>query len=597
MLRHDFFGTDYLMFTIDSRTTRDMDDAIGVYCSPEGTWEVFVAIADASKFVPAGSDLDKSARDRGHTHYFATGTSPMLPRSLEEELSLWPNRNRRCIWINLKLNQKLEVDDVKLQVSSVKSKAKLAYPDVPLILEDPKHDLYTDMVAARKLSLGLLEKRRAKGALVFYDLNNGWVTTEEGFIKQIENKAEVMGHIIVQEMMVLANYALAAFCVENAIPVLYRNHEARPAVPERSELMRQIQDALLSPIPDLEGLRQRTHLLLNRANYAPTVAGHYGLNLPVYMHFTSPIRRYADLLNHQQIRAFLKGRPIPHTQEDLVTIANHLNDLAQKEREAAKEHFKGKAEQKASRAIDARRLEGVTAKQFERATKLEARSGEPPSEYFTEAYLRRLKENQLPIVCLTTVFMEAGPSWAEVKKASLDALVSFPANAVSVLMMACQTHSLPEVVYTTEQSGEPHAPKFKVTAFLKDKSVWTFGSSRKEAQQRAAVSLLAALSDMPLPTFPSVFEPTPEPAKKVHRFLIDPSKHPVSMLLEYCTGKNIKPADYTLTLEGPPHAPKVKCVCLFDGRQFEAEAGNKQEAKKLAAQKAVEYLLRPDGPR
>jgi ribonuclease R len=501
--------------TIDSSSTRDIDDALWIEFNADGHWHIFVSIADVSEAVSPGGKIDTRAREMVTTKYYATGNSPMLPRRFaEDELSLWPDKERKTVTVDITVKSpEMEIVKTEIYPTTLTSLGRITYDQIPAMLKDkPKIPVYDVIDIGCKMAMQLLDRRRKAGAFVLYDLNNGWITTEEGFLRKLEKKEETVGYILIQEMMVLANAQVAAFAVKNDIPVLFRNHVAMSAMPDRQILMAQIQDALTTPMADLDVVRQRTHLLLGRASYSDSLLGHYGLNLPAYLHFTSPIRRYADLVTHRQIKAFLAGQPLPYTKKDVESTATHINDTLELEREHASMHFKTKAEEKAHRDIDARRLDGLDAVHFERVTKVEARSGYDPSDAFEEAYLRRLKENRLPLICLTVILTQEGytEGWKPIVQATIDHLAKRPEDAISILSQSQQIAGWAETKFTTTHEGPDHARTFTCTATLQwdeNTSVSRLGraSTSKLAKYHAAVALLAALHGAKVP------EKTPAP--------------------------------------------------------------------------------------
>jgi ribonuclease R len=583
--------TKVLGITLDDTHTRDIDDAFWLSQEEDGL-HVFVSIADVASGVDKGSPEDEKAHQMTATRYFATGNSPMLPRHLSEDhLSLWPGKKRQSLTVELTYDAAYKLTGSKLYRSQIVSEAKLAYKDVPGYLKDESyigHKLLTD---ASKLAFALLDRRRSEGAMVLYDLNNGWVMTEEGYLKKLEDHEDTIGYIIVQELMIAANRAVSTWCLSCDIPILYRNHLARKATPDRAELMAQIKGAFETPLANLDIVRQQTHMFLERAEYSPILRGHFGLNLSAYTHFTSPIRRYADLVNHRQIRAHLKGEPLPYTQEDLEALAKHINEVNLAERQATSEHMKEKADTKArSAALDVRRIDGLGAKDFERVVKVETRSGQDPSPSFAEAFIQRARDGRVPLICLTTVLAGAPETsaWRELRSVVLENLGKHPHNVPSVLAQAMQIHGWPGIVFKAEASGPPHAPVFKVSAsFGADgaPAPMVEASTRKEADQRASLALLAARFDLPMPVVAEAPKAPPmavQVAKK-RGFDFTQQKDPVALLQEFCQAESLAPPEYTFEQTGPSHVPEITCTVKLCGKAKTVKAGSKKDAKRLAA--------------
>jgi ribonuclease R len=508
----------------------------------------------------------------------------MLPRELSEwDFSLWPGKHKPSVVVEMVLSSSFDIVSTKITQEKIVSIAKLAYEDIPGLLENEEGVHHAMLSATKRLALGLLSKRRDAGALVFYDLNNGWVTTEEGFLKQLKARTETIGYVMIQELMILTNVAVATYAVEHDIPMLFRNHEARSAAPDREALIRQIAEATSTPIIDLTSLQQRTHMLFNRASYGASLLGHYGLNVPAYLHFTSPIRRYADLVIHQQIRAHLKGEPLPYTKEGLEAVGGYLTELAQKEREAASEYFKNKAEETATRRTNARLLDGLGAKDFERAVKVEVRSGEPPSDVLREAWARRLQEGSMPSICFTTLFMYSAspPGWEILKQASIDYLLEHIADAVTILTQACQA-GWPEPNFVVEQKSAIPSVFTATVAYL-EHTASASGSTVKEARGRAGVVFLAAVSGLPAPSFPMIEIP---PATQKAQASAE-GKNPISVLMERSQSLKVTPPSFNFKLEGQSHMPAVTCTASFMGHEVKTVAPNKQEAKTAAAKALI----------
>ena len=437
---------------------------------------------------------------------------------------------------------------------------------------------------------------------MLYDLNNGWVTTEEGHLKQLDKKTATIGYIIIQELMVLANASVAEWVIEHNIPVLFRNHEARAATPDRAILVRQLQDAIHTPLEGLEALKARVHMLLSKADYGTKLLGHYGLNLPAYLHFTSPIRRYADFVNHRQIVGCLGAEKLSYSQERLEEEASHINSVLKADRDSLSEHMKNKAEKRAQRNATRGRVETLNMKDFERLMKVEARSGQDVSDALREGFLKRLPANLVPSACLTVLLAEAPSSpiveymgWVGLKEAAIQWMKVRPELAITVATMATQTNEWPEIKYVSDRLGLDHNPIFKVQASFKDRllgvtnTAEAYGSSVKAARQKAALCILALHSGLPAPsefTTPPTQESTLIPDVNIQHVNIQhklEANNHVSILQEYCQAKGLAFPTYEFELSGPSHAPMVTCTCKFGQVVGTAKAGNKQDAKRLAA--------------
>lgn len=585
--------------TIDDVSTRDIDDAIWVEKTAEA-WTAWVSISDVSKYVPLGGPEDVGAKEMVATKYFARGNSPMLPLRLsEDELSLWPHKPKRAMTVEVKLPLDLGEPTFSIYRSRLISQAKLSYGMIPesLTPEFQPADERTAKLAgvvklAAELAMGLLEQRRKNGAFAFYDLNNGWITTEEGFLRQIEDHRDAMGQIIVQEMMILANVCVAKWAVQNEIPVPLRNHTARMAAPDRADLMKQLNDALRTPMANLDLVRQRVHMLLDKAEYGVALQGHYGLNVPCYLHFTSPIRRYADLVTHRQVRAALKGEPLPYTRDQIDWECQYINETLRAEAEEVKERAKERAEDRARSVMSARQMAGMYAKDFERVCKVWARSSEETPEELVEAFQMRLEQNLVPLVCMTVAFGEAPqvPVWQRIRRMLMEHFGSKPHDAVSMITMGEQLSFWTAPVWTFERSGPPHVPVVRIEAsWEKVDIVRDVAGSKKRAEQEVAVLLVAKRAGMDPPQFVADAAPTPlatttttpTPPKKA--FVFDMTKDPISLLMEYCQAHSMAPPEFVFDQKGPAHTPTITCTATCAGKHSTARSSSKQDAKRSAA--------------
>ncbi|WP_336151370.1 ribonuclease R [Acinetobacter ursingii] len=326
---------DLPLVTIDGEDARDFDDAVYAEKRAGGGYRVVLAIADVSHYVRLGKPLDDEAQDRGTSVYFPHFVLPMLPEALSNGLcSLNPHVDRLCMVCDLKLSRAGRVMSYEFYPSVMHSQARLTYTQVGQYFEGK-----TDAIPANKsiqkslntlfqLYQTLKELRAKRHAMEFETVETYMTFDELGGIKEILPRTRNEAHKLIEECMLLANVAAAEYALEHDIPMLYRVHEA----PEFSRIQK-VKDfvkLLGLPFPDqptqadyqrvIEATKDRIdapsiHAVLLRsmmqAYYGAKNAGHYGLAYEAYTHFTSPIRRYPDLLLHRSIKAHLQQKPYP----------------------------------------------------------------------------------------------------------------------------------------------------------------------------------------------------------------------------------------------------------------------------------------------
>jgi len=321
---------DIDLVTIDGADARDFDDA--VFCERSGQgWRLLVAIADVAHYVEVKTPLDKEATRRGTSVYFPDRVVPMLPEALSNGLcSLNPKVDRLCMVCDMQVGADGKVKRAKFIEGVMRSKARLTYSQVGAFLAGDKKAI-PGAVQPAVLDLHALYKafskaRRGRGAL---DLNLPQIKFElndDGEIARIRNVQRNDAHKLIEECMIAANVQAALFLKKHRIQGLYRTHP-KPD-PERFEELRQylVSLDLKVPHPDHVAPKQFNKLLgevkgrpdsaaismqmlrsLTHAEYTPDNIGHFGLALDAYAHFTSPIRRYPDLLVHRAIRHIIRG--------------------------------------------------------------------------------------------------------------------------------------------------------------------------------------------------------------------------------------------------------------------------------------------------
>jgi len=322
------------VFTIDPSDAKDHDDALSVEVAGEDLWEVGIHIADVSYYVEKGSPLDLEALRRGTSVYLVDRVVPMLPHLLSSDVcSLRPDVDRAAVSLFVTLDRKAQVRDHRFERTRIRSRRRLDYQQVQGVLEgggkvDPRTD--RDLRRLAELSQALRRIRMQRGSIDF-DLPEARVILgPDGIPVDIQKMVHLESHRLIEDFMLLANETVAREVEKRALPIPFRVHEA-PA-PDRAQELKRFLGTLGYPLPDkslrpkdlqkilsaVEGKPEAglvsTVVLrsMARARYQPENLGHFGLGASTYTHFTSPIRRYPDLLVHRVVvRALIEGRPIP----------------------------------------------------------------------------------------------------------------------------------------------------------------------------------------------------------------------------------------------------------------------------------------------
>ena len=339
------------LVTIDGEDARDFDDA--VYCepSPRG-WRLLVCIADVSAYVSPGSALDREAINRGNSVYFPDRVIPMLPEALSNGLcSINPQVDRLCMCCEMVIDTEGKMIRSRFYEAVMRSHARLTYNQVAAMLVDGDgalcakyaellphlHDLYS-------LYQTLNISRRQRGAIDFDTVETRFLFNAEKKVERVVPVQRNDAHKIIEECMLCANVAAARLFQRQKLPMLYRVHD-EPSEEKLTDL-REFLGELGLRLPGkkkakagdyaafLNEIRERPdfHLIqtvllrsLSQAVYSPENLGHFGLAYPAYTHFTSPIRRYPDLLVHRGIKHLVKGG----TAEDFDYSAADLQSLGE----------------------------------------------------------------------------------------------------------------------------------------------------------------------------------------------------------------------------------------------------------------------------
>ena len=342
---------DLPFVTIDGEDAKDFDDAVHCEQTPDGSWRLRVAIADVSHYVRPGSALDREASHRGNSVYFPERVVPMLPEALSNGLcSLRPGVDRLAMICEMDISGAGELDSYQFGEGVIRSRARLTYTQVGKVLDGGQGEmdekLIPHLLNLQGLYRVLRKAREKRGAIDFETVETRIIFDRQRKIDAIVPVERNDAHKLIEECMLCANVATARFLQGIKLPALYRVHDGPTA--EKLENLRSYlaelglnlaggekptpahYQALLTQVggrPDAHVIQTMMLRSLSQAVYRPQsndhFGGHFGLNYPAYAHFTSPIRRYPDLLVHRGIRRVLRsdmgcdhvlrtgGKPIP----------------------------------------------------------------------------------------------------------------------------------------------------------------------------------------------------------------------------------------------------------------------------------------------
>ena len=351
---------DLALVTIDGEDARDFDDAVYAEKRPGGGYRVVVAIADVSHYVRLGTALNEEAEERGTSVYFPHFVLPMLPEALSNGLcSLNPHLDRLCMVCDLNVSRAGRVTQYEFYPAVMHSKARLTYTQVAAYLDGDSQAVPEDRTVRKSLNTlfqlyQVLKELRAKRHAMEFETVETYMTFDElGGIKEILPRSRNEAHKLIEECMLLANVAAAEYSLKNEIPMLYRVHDA----PEfsRTQKVRDYVKLLGLNFPEqptqadyqavIEATKDRIdapsiHAVLLRsmmqAYYGPENIGHYGLAYEAYTHFTSPIRRYPDLLLHRAIKAHLKHKQFALSGNQLAEAGEHYSQTERRADEASR---------------------------------------------------------------------------------------------------------------------------------------------------------------------------------------------------------------------------------------------------------------------
>ena len=356
---------DLYLVTIDGADARDFDDA--VYCEPrDNGWKLIVAIADVAHYVDINSALDTEAYERATSVYFPGRVVPMLPEALSNGLcSINPDVDRLCMVCEMFVNKQGEIDSYDFKEAVMRSHARLTYTQVSEALEaddtgEISADVYPHIVNLNEMYKALDSARTQRGTIEFDTTETVIHFTDDKRIDSIKPSVRNDAHKIIEECMISANVCAAKFIAKSKRPCLYRVHE-NPADEKIDDLRGFLSDLDLklgapsrkitsSDYAELSAvIKQRDdfHMIqtlmlrsMKQAIYKSENSGHFGLALTHYAHFTSPIRRYPDLLVHRALKHIVrknKAADYMYTQERMTNMGEHCSTNERRANEATRD--------------------------------------------------------------------------------------------------------------------------------------------------------------------------------------------------------------------------------------------------------------------
>ena len=346
--RDDF--RDQLVFTIDPPDAKDHDDALSVRKLADDRLEVGVHIADVSHYVKPGTALDQEALERGTSVYLVDRVVPMLPHPLSSGLcSLVPGEDRLTMSVLFRMDREGRVEEARVTRGVIRSRHRLSYDEAQKVLDgeaDASDELSEALRLLRGASEGIRQRREARGSIDFDLPESRVVLNTSGEPTDIQRVLRLPTHRMIEDLMIQANETVAELALREELPFLFRVHP-RPDEEKMDQLRdlastfghhlpaRKVTPQDLARFVDaMEGtpqeqlVNQATLRSMQKAVYSPENIGHFGLASEAYAHFTSPIRRYPDLVVHRQLGHWLrdKGSARQTSQGELASVADHCSE-------------------------------------------------------------------------------------------------------------------------------------------------------------------------------------------------------------------------------------------------------------------------------
>lgn len=569
-------------FTIDGASSKDLDDAVWSQGHDQHL-TVQIHITDVASLIPQGSYLDRRAAERIETRYLRHGNRPMLPRSLSEaSASLLPGQPRPVITTAVTFDPDFDIVDVQFYPAQLTSRLQLDYDTADQGLQGQGRippDIRQQLILLEQVAQQLTERRRNRGALLGREIDGQLINEDGQVVKPYRSQQ------IIMELMILANQLLADYFRQHQQPALYRNHTINlEALGDRSTFL-----AVLNQLGDAKAIQQALGNVMGRAEYGSQNQGHMGLELAAYCHGSSPIRRYADLVNQRILKAFLAQKPCPYAPETLAQIASLINQWQAQQRQQKSAFFKAEAQAQIQTQVKQQGLSQLAAKDFSKVIKAAIASPEPDAIHYLQPELsQRIAAGQLMPVDYYQLLLLLPPDQDLEIQAQILEVINNSAVSISILTMApdkwpgCDRFQV-----EVKQLGQAQFAALAIVDLdgqAQSPSQWSLASSKAQARQQAAHLWLTAYvnddlmppAQVPPPKGGAVASaPTTQAAPPS-----SPNADPVSQLNLLAQRQGTPLPEYQFE---EVRSQLFRCQCLYGHWVGEGQGQGKKQAKREAA--------------
>ena len=614
----------YRGVTIDKIGSQDLDDGFSLVKEGEDYYlDVFVSMA--SVLARPDTRSNRRAYQYGFTRYYPNFIQHMLPTDLSEnKLSLLYGKYRKVYRLSVHLDRWGEVKRYEVEPAVFRNEGQYSYKGVSKILEQPKHKHHALLRDALELATLLYRRRLDSGALALFDIKRGLTINEEGLMVRLTSEESHYGYLIVQEYMILTNYLMSRYFIEREIPCLFRNQRAKVIAPERASLLESIQSAAYDAQDSrIETFNQRMELVLETASYHPYLEGHFSLNLPSYMHISSPLRRYADLVNVQQLQAYLTNEPLPYTIDDLVRISQHLEEVYERYRAERRERQKEVERERTKQKLSTSSFGDLEGDAFFQVMQTAFEGGQVTEELIGE--IERRLEQRMLIERDMLVLLWRAPNeerFNRIREQIVAELIGYPHRASSLFSLGKLMLKWPEPQLEIKTLEEHKPLRFRARARIE---MWkrTFESdefefySKKRARHMALLDLQIKMLKYRYAL--EIETHLPHTDADFHAELIGeanskamqadggqtesingveiqmPEQDYAGILHQFCIMNHWPLPMYEIEMHGPPHQPVfyARGILTVRGKRLESDrmAGKrKQHAKHMAAKSLIDMI-------